>query len=225
MARGSKSWNRCQSNFDRRRFLSLAPFFEKNPPRFQRRWRLLYAFGKQGRNSVEKMNRFDGSGRNVCPDGWILAIGSPTGDIWNAKYTLSGLSDRKDRPTGRRKRKKERREGEKKKNAITRRDIAGRSQPVTTDGYIKATVEKSVQRLHACILLYPRYGGGRRYIRLLPGRRRRWRRRNEPVALKEEGISGLARREGGRKRRCQAGNNPIWPCKSPARCNEAANRN
>lgn len=114
--------------------------------------------------------------------------------IWNAKYTLSGLSDRKDRPTGRRKRKKERREGEKKKNAITRRDIAGRSQPVTTDGYIKATVEKSVQRLHACILLYPRCGGGRRYIRLLPGRRRRWRRRNEPVALKEEGISGLARR-------------------------------
>lgn len=65
---------------------------------------------------------------------------------------------------------------------------------MTTDGYIKATVEKSVQRLHTCILLYPRYGGGRRYIRLLPGRRRRWRRRNEPVALKEEGISGLARR-------------------------------
>lgn len=49
--------------------------------------------------------------------------------------------------------------------------------------------------------------GGRRYIRL-QGRRRR-RRRNEAVALKEEGISGLAGGEGGRKRRCQAGNNPI----------------
>lgn len=48
--------------------------------------------------------------------------------------------------------------------------------------------------------------GGRRYIRL-QGRRRR--RRNEAVALKEEGISGLAGGEGGRKRRCQAGNNPI----------------